>query len=129
MIEEREEVVVLEIDLETCDESKLGVDKVRLGSNMPSPSILTSKRPRRLTQTLEEAQGQAVVPRSSVRVSIPPRRYASHVALVSSIYMPFNCIEKERCDTLMEDDAEIDSRFVANGGIIEYKERVNGFSQ
>jgi hypothetical protein len=77
------------------------------------------------------------VPRYSVRVSVPPRRYASHVALVSSIYETSSCIEEEicddeidfihetssclvedRCDALMEDDAEIDSRVEPNGSII-----------
>jgi hypothetical protein len=43
-----------------------------------------------------------------VRVSIPPRRYVSHVALVSSICMNSSCLLEERCDTLMEDDVEID---------------------
>jgi len=42
------------------------------------------------------------VPRSLVRESIPPRRYASHVALVSSISERSSCLEEERCDASME---------------------------
>jgi hypothetical protein len=38
-----------------------------------------------------------------VQVKIPSRRYASHIALVSSINEPSSCLEEERCDTLMED--------------------------
>jgi hypothetical protein len=63
-----------------------------------------------------------------VRVSIPPRRYASHIALVSSICEPSSCLEEERCDTLMEDDVGIDSMFVVDGSIVEYRDRVVGFS-
>jgi hypothetical protein len=76
--------------------------------DMPSPSTPACKRPRWLTQTLQEAQEHVGVPRSSMRVSIPPRRYASHVALVSSICEPSSCLEEERCDTLMEDDVWVD---------------------
>jgi hypothetical protein len=38
------------------------------------------------------------VPKYSMRASISPRRYASHVALVSSICEACNCFEEERCD-------------------------------
>jgi hypothetical protein len=64
-----------------------------------------------------------------VRVSIPPRRQDSHVALFISIHESSSCSEEERCDTLMEDDVEIDSRFIANGSIIEYMDRFDGFTQ
>jgi hypothetical protein len=40
---------------------------------------------------------------SSMRVSIPPRRYAIHIALDSSIYEPSSCFEEVRCVALMED--------------------------
>jgi hypothetical protein len=59
-----------------------------------------------------------------VRISVPPRRYVSHVALVSSIRETSSCSLEERCDTLMEDDVEIDSRFVVDGSIVEYKGKV-----
>jgi hypothetical protein len=68
------------------------------------------------------------MPISSVRESIPPRRYVSHVALVSSIYIPSGSLE-ERCDILMEDDAKIDFKYAANGIVIEYKDTVDGFFQ
>jgi hypothetical protein len=64
-----------------------------------------------------------------VRESIPPKEYTHHVAFVSFIYMPFGCLEEERCDTLMEDDANIDSNVANYGNIIEYRDRVVGFSQ
>jgi hypothetical protein len=43
---------------------------------------------------ITEAQEQVGVPRSSMRVSIPPRRYSSHVALASSTCEPTNCFEE-----------------------------------
>jgi hypothetical protein len=95
-----------------------------------------------------EAREHVGAPRSSVRASVPPRRYASHVALVSSIHETSNCIEEERCDdeidfihepsscsveercdALMEDDVETDSRVAVDGSIIEYRARDHGFSQ
>jgi hypothetical protein len=67
-----------------------------------------------------EAQEHIGVPRSSVRASVPPRRYASHVALVSSIHETSSCSLEERCDALME-DVEIDSRVAVDGSIMEYR--------
>jgi hypothetical protein len=32
--------------------------------------------------------------------------------------------KEERCDTLMEDDVEIDSRFAVDGSIVEYRDRL-----
>jgi hypothetical protein len=58
------------------------------------------------------------------RSSVPPKRYVSRIALVSSIHETSSCLGEERCDTLMEDDVEIDSRFVADGSIVEYKGKV-----
>ena len=53
--------------------------------------------------------------------SILPRRYASHIALVSSIYVPSICYEEERCGgTLMENGVGIDSMIANTGSIIEY---------
>jgi hypothetical protein len=66
--------------------------------------------------------------RYSIRENIPPRRYARHVALFSSIYEPSSCLEEETFDTLMEDDVEIDTRIIMDGSIIEYKDRVDGIS-
>jgi hypothetical protein len=48
-----------------------------------------------------------------VRVSIPPRRYANHIELTSSIYKPSSCFEEARCDALMTCDF---------GGKITFKE-------
>jgi hypothetical protein len=72
------------------------------------------------------------MPRFSMMASLPPRRYASqcsHVALISSICESSNFSLEENCDTLMEDD--VDSKFAANGSssTIEYKDKVEGFSQ
>jgi len=55
-----------------------------------------------------------------MRVSIPPRRYASHVALVSSIHEPSSYLEEERCEALMECDCS-NSRFAGSkfGGVAE----------
>jgi hypothetical protein len=82
-----------------------------------------------------------------VRVTVPSRIYVSHVALVSSIHEtssntkeekcdddiyfihePSICSLEEMCDTLMEDDAETDSKVAADGSIIEYRSRNRGFS-
>lgn len=50
-------------------------------------------------------------------LSIPPRRYVGHVSLVSSTCEPYNCIEEEWCDALVEEcDAwkiVVDPMFVA----------------
>jgi len=43
-----------------------------------------------------------------VTESILLRIYVSHIALVSSICEPSNCLEEERCGTLMEDDFCVD---------------------
>jgi hypothetical protein len=87
---------------------------VSLGLDMPLPSILACRRLRCLTQTLREAWEQVGAPRSLVRVSVPPRIYASHVALISSIHETSSYSLEERCDALME-DVEIDFRVVAMG--------------
>jgi len=73
------------------------------------------------------ARGLRAYKRSLVRESIHPRRYASHVASVSSICEPSSCSLEESCDTLMEDDAKIACRFATDGSIVEYKDRVDGF--
>jgi hypothetical protein len=39
-----------------------------------------------------------------MRVSIPPRRYANHIALATSICEPSSCFEEVRCDALMEEN-------------------------
>jgi hypothetical protein len=69
--------------------------------------------------SFREAQEQVGVLGSLVRVSIPPRRYGSQIALVSSICESSNCLEEEKHDTLMEDDARIDSRSLVDGIIVE----------
>jgi hypothetical protein len=56
-------------------------------------------------------------------VSIPLRRYASHIALVSSIHEPSSYLEERRCDTY-----DVDSGVATNVSIAEYKDRVDGFS-
>ena len=63
-----------------------------------------------------------------MRVSINLRRYASHIALVSSMHEPSNCLEEERHDTLMEDNLKISSKFATNGILLEYNNRIVGFS-
>jgi hypothetical protein len=45
-----------------------------------------------------------------MRVNIPPSKYVSHVALVSSNCMTSSGSLEERCDTLMEDDVQIDTK-------------------
>jgi len=64
----------------------------------------------------------------SMRVSIPPKRYVSHIALVSSIHEPSICLEEDRCYTLMEGDVEVDSMITSYGSSIEYRDKVIGFS-
>jgi hypothetical protein len=61
-------------------------------------------------------------------VSITPRRYASHVALDSSIHDLSSCLEEEMCHSL-EDDAEVYSMFTTDGSIVEYKDMIVGLSQ
>jgi hypothetical protein len=61
--------------------------------------------------------------------SIPPWKYVIHVALVSYICMNYSCPLEEGCDKLMEDDVEIDYRFGFDASIVEYGDRVGGFSQ
>lgn len=58
--------------------------------------------------------------KSLVRVSVPPRRYASHVVLVSPIHEISSCSLEDRCDALIE-DVEIDSKVVPNGSFMEYE--------
>jgi hypothetical protein len=59
---------------------------------------------------------------------MPLTRYASHIALVSFIYVPSSCL-KERCDTLMEDDVGIDSKFAIYGSVVDYMNNIIGYSQ
>jgi len=64
-----------------------------------------------------------------VRASEPLRRYASQVALISSIHETSSCSLEESCYVLME-DVGIDSRVTTNGSIMEYEaRRYFGFSQ
>lgn len=53
-------------------------------------------------------------PKSLARASIHPRRYATHIALASSICEPSNSLEEVRCDALMEDDVWVDPKIVAS---------------
>jgi hypothetical protein len=109
-VEENEKVVVPKTNSVTRNELDPGEDEVRFGLDMLSLSTPAHRRLTWLTLTLQEAQKQSYRhPRSSMSVSMPPRLYASHLALVSSICMHSNCLEKERCDTLMEDDVEVNS--------------------
>ena len=54
-----------------------------------------------------------------MEMSVPPRRYASHIALVSSIYEPSNCLEEERCDTLMDNGVKVVSIIVVDDISVE----------
>jgi hypothetical protein len=58
--------------------------------------------------SIEKAHKNVGAPRSLVRVSIPPKIYASDVASISSIHEPYSFSLEERCDILMEDYVEID---------------------
>jgi hypothetical protein len=64
-----------------------------------------------------------------VRGSVPPRRYDSLIALFSSICESSNCLEEGRCDTLMEDDVGVVSRFAIDVSIMQYKDKDFIFSQ
>jgi len=46
--------------------------------------------------------------RSEVSISIPPRRYATHIALASSIFNPYSSLEEVMCNSLMDDDVWVD---------------------
>lgn len=63
-----------------------------------------------------------------MRASIPSRTYASHVALVSSIHAPSSYLKEERCDNLTKDDDDFDFSFEVNVSIVEYRDKVVGFS-
>jgi hypothetical protein len=133
-IEWIEEIVVPKDDLEVKAKSDSKVDEVSLGVDMPSPSTPTCKRPRWLNQTLQEAQGHVPTSRSLVRESIPPRRYAKHIALVSSICGPSSCLEEERCHTLMEDDVCVDFKTTAGidlqmTGLVELQRELKGVGE
>ena len=52
-------------------------------------------------------------PKSLVMENISPTRYVSYISLVSSSNEPSIYLEEEMCDTLMEDDANIDPKFGA----------------
>jgi len=58
---------------------------------MPSPTP-TCMKLKWITQTLQEAQEHIGALKSSMRVSIPPRRYVSNVASISFIHEPSNCL-------------------------------------
>ena len=77
----------------------------------------------------EKDQNNVGAPKYLVRESIPPRRYASHIALVFSICEPSSSLEEESCDTLMEEDAKVSSSTTIDGRIVEYRDKVIGFSQ
>ena len=62
-----------------------------------------------------------------MRASAPSRRYASHVAFFSSIHEPSSCSLEGRCYTLMEDDVEMDSRFVVDGVLESTRRRLIDF--
>jgi hypothetical protein len=53
------------------------------------------------------------MPISSLRASMPPRRYSICITWISSICESSSCLEEERCDTLMEDDVWVDSESIA----------------
>jgi len=94
-----------------------------------------------------EAREHLGAPRSLVRVSVPSRRYVSHIALVSSIsetsnctkercddeigliHEPSSCLVEERHDALMKDAVETKSIIAMELSIIEYRARDHGFSQ
>jgi hypothetical protein len=58
---------------------------------MPSPTP-TCMKLKWITQTLQEAQEHIGALKSSMRVSIPLRRYVSNVASISFIQEPSNCL-------------------------------------
>jgi hypothetical protein len=80
------------------------------------------------SSTFEEAREHVGALRYLVRKNIPPRRYVSHITLISSICEPSSALEEERCDTLMEDDDGVDSMFVINGSVVDYMDMVVGYS-
>ena len=47
----------------------------------------------------------------------------------NGVNKPSSCLEEEKCDALMEDDAEIDYRIAVDGSIVEYRDMVDGFYQ
>jgi hypothetical protein len=67
-------------------------------------STPTLKNPRWLTQTFWDAQDHVRAHISLMRVSIPLRRHANHIALATSICDHFNYFEEVRCDALMEEN-------------------------
>lgn len=71
--------------------------------DMPSFIIPAHRMSRWLMQTLQVAQEYVEAPKPSMRVSIPPRRYASHIVLVSSNCEPSNYLNEERCDDLVKE--------------------------
>jgi hypothetical protein len=55
-----------------------------------------------------------------MRVSIPPRRYAIHIELATSICEPYSCFKKVRCNTLMgENDVWVIVAF--EGSVIDFE--------
>jgi len=71
-------------------------EDVRSFSLQDSPSVIEEHM--EVVVPNFEAQQHVGAPKSSMRASVPLRRYASHVALVSSIRETSSCIEEERCD-------------------------------
>ena len=86
------------------------VDVVGYFSSQDSPSV-------------NEDNADFIVPNSKaqdhIRASEPSRRYASHITLVSSICEDFDYSWQEKCDALMEGDAQTYFRVVVDGSIME----------
>lgn len=69
------EAFALEVDSKVRDESNLWENKVILGINILSPTTLACKKMRWLTQIIQESWEHLTMPKSSMRFSIPSRRY------------------------------------------------------
>jgi hypothetical protein len=54
-------------------------------------------------QPLQHAREHVEAPRSSMRASVPTRRYAPCIALASSTYEPSTYLEEVSSDALMEE--------------------------
>jgi hypothetical protein len=93
-VEKGEKLVVPKVDLQKEKKSDSNQQGSNEGTNasVPSSSI---KKPRWLTQTLQEAQEQVGAPKATFRVSNPPKKFPTRVALMTSIHMikPSSCKE------------------------------------
>jgi hypothetical protein len=108
-----EEVVFTKTNLDIRARFYPKVDEVRLGVHIPSPSTPPCKSSRCLTKTyLQYVHDHVGAPRSSVRMTITPRRCFNHIALVSSMCKPSSYFQEEMCDALMEDDVRIGSKTI-----------------